>query len=125
MLALDLAMNALLCGDPVPVYQGLTLGLARQGVELVGDGYARVPVEMSRAAQGRSSNTRAAVFPLPLADWGPCDSFLLYSGDVLLFVGRLPKSRTITESTEVSFGVGGLVVEWRTTDSDTAPAAVS
>ena len=120
----DAILNHILGGPdyvrPGVIYVALLTAAPTEGgagVEVAGNGYARVPVTNNStnwpaAVNGKKSNALVIVFPTPLNTWGTITAFALFNsaaGGQMLYYGDLPPS-TIAAAQTVVFPAGTLEI---------------
>jgi hypothetical protein len=104
---LDLLFGATSYAPPGTVYLGLSLNASNKGgnvTEPSGGGYARValannPTTFPAASGGTKSNSTAAAFPAPTANWGTVQSLFIAdapSGGNVLAMADLATPKAIT-----------------------------
>lgn len=87
------------------------------GVEVDGDGYARIPVVFGDYFEGFTKNTTELEFPRALEDWGEIAAVGLFNsvtGGELLYFVEIPVDdrQTVYDGGVVKISIADLVIGW-------------
>jgi len=99
---------------PSNVYVGLSTGSFNDdnsGIELTGNGYARVAITFGAAASAVASNNAAVEFPAASGSWGTVSHFGLFdasSSGNLLIHGALTASKVIDTGDILKIATGDM-----------------